>query len=500
MSDAAVARPAPTRPASYSRERYARTAIGLVFLGLFVANIVAIVWIWVANHNLDFRVRARPDRSAWMARLGGLTGLLGAYLALVQVLLLARLPFLGRVDRLRPADRLAPLERLRVPRCSSSRTPSSRCYGYAIDAAQSASSTSSGSSLADDFLSGMVTATIGLALFVARLRDARSRSSRRRLTTSSGTRCTSPPTRRSRFAWFHQIPTGGDLALAFHARRDLLARPLLRHARACSSSASLTPALEPSSVYRLRVAEVIAEGPTVTSIRITGRGLDGCTRGRGSSSSGGSSRAGSGGRRTRSRSRPRPTAARSGSASRPPATTPRGCGRSRSARASSPRARTATFTEAVAAAAQGRCSIAGGIGITPVRALAETMDGDLVVIYRVLVGWRHRLPRRARPSSRRGAASSCTTSSAITAADEGRDLLSTAHLRELVPDLAERDVYLCGPPAMVAAIENVRDAGVPRRRAPRRAVRALGAPQLMRLNHAFDVDDQPRELIKVQPG
>ena len=45
----------------------------------------------------------------------------------------------------------------------------------------------------------------------------------------------------------------------------------------------------------------------------------------------------------------------------------------------------------------------------------------------------------------------------------GRDLLSTSHLRELVPDIAERDVFLCGPPAMVAAIEgNVRRAGVPR--------------------------------------
>ena len=47
---------------------------------------------------------------------------------------------------------------------------------------------------------------------------------------------------------------------------------------------------------------------------------------------------------------------------------------------------------------------------------------------------------------------------------QGRDLLSTAHLRELVPDVSERDVFLCGPPAMVAAIEgNVRRAGVPRR-------------------------------------
>ena len=71
-------------------------------LGLFLGNLVAIVWIWVANHNLDFSFA--PELLGRAAgRLGGLTGLLGAYLALVQVLLLARLPLLGRVvgfDRL----------------------------------------------------------------------------------------------------------------------------------------------------------------------------------------------------------------------------------------------------------------------------------------------------------------------------------------------------------------------------------------------------------------
>jgi ferredoxin-NADP reductase len=51
------------------------------------------------------------------------------------------------------------------------------------------------------------------------------------------------------------------------------------------------------------------------------------------------------------------------------------------------------------------------------------------------------------------------------ATDEGRHLLAPEHLLELVPDLAERDVYVCGPPAMTQAItRNVRAASVPRRR------------------------------------
>ena len=46
----------------------------------------------------------------------------------------------------------------------------------------------------------------------------------------------------------------------------------------------------------------------------------------------------------------------------------------------------------------------------------------------------------------------------------GEGLLSPGHLRALVPDIAERDVYLCGPPAMIDAIhDNLRRAGVGRR-------------------------------------
>ena len=48
--------------------------------------------------------------------------------------------------------------------------------------------------------------------------------------------------------------------------------------------------------------------------------------------------------------------------------------------------------------------------------------------------------------------------------DEGSGLLSPAHLRELVPDIAEREVYVCGPPAMAdAARKSVRKAHVPSR-------------------------------------
>ena len=43
-------------------------------------------------------------------------------------------------------------------------------------------------------------------------------------------------------------------------------------------------------------------------------------------------------------------------------------------------------------------------------------------------------------------------------------LLNAAHLQALVPDLAEREVFLCGPPGLVGALRaTLREADVPRR-------------------------------------
>jgi ferredoxin-NADP reductase len=106
--------------------------------------------------------------------------------------------------------------------------------------------------------------------------------------------------------------------------------------------------------------------------------------------------------------------------------------------------------------------IAGGIGITPIRALLETMHGDLVVLYRALtdddVIFREELDALATSS---GAVVHYVIGDHL---GEGRELLAPKHLLELVPDITERDVFLCGPPAMAAFIlENVRMARVPRR-------------------------------------
>jgi predicted ferric reductase len=106
--------------------------------------------------------------------------------------------------------------------------------------------------------------------------------------------------------------------------------------------------------------------------------------------------------------------------------------------------------------------IAGGIGITPIRALLETMPGDVVVLYRVIsedeVIFRDELDEVA---SARGATVHYVVGDHR---GNGADLLSPSHLKELVDDIEDRDVFVCGPPAMTTAIErNVRGAHVPRR-------------------------------------
>lgn len=107
--------------------------------------------------------------------------------------------------------------------------------------------------------------------------------------------------------------------------------------------------------------------------------------------------------------------------------------------------------------------IAGGVGITPIRALLEDMPGgpgDIDVIYRALserdVILRSELEQLA---ERRG-----TRVHYVLGDHRAGELLTAEHLRRLVPDIAARDVYVCGPPAMAEATrESLLAAAVPRR-------------------------------------
>jgi predicted ferric reductase len=111
----------------------------------------------------------------------------------------------------------------------------------------------------------------------------------------------------------------------------------------------------------------------------------------------------------------------------------------------------------------GALLIAGGSGIAPIRALLEDLPSDTVLLFRAsseadltfrdeldeLVDWRgvrvwYVLGSRHDPGPRR--------------------VLSPKGLRELVPDVRRRDVYLCGPEGLIGtSLETLRRLRVPRR-------------------------------------
>ncbi|MER6676963.1 ferredoxin reductase family protein [Streptomyces sp. NPDC000983] len=102
--------------------------------------------------------------------------------------------------------------------------------------------------------------------------------------------------------------------------------------------------------------------------------------------------------------------------------------------------------------------IAGGVGVTPIRALLEELHGHAVVVYRVATDKDAVLYDELRELARaRGAELHLVTGPV------SPDLLAPAELSRMVPDIAGRDVFLCGPPPMMdAVLGSLRELGVPR--------------------------------------
>ena len=111
--------------------------------------------------------------------------------------------------------------------------------------------------------------------------------------------------------------------------------------------------------------------------------------------------------------------------------------------------------------------IAGGIGITPLRAIVEQLaadPGDVTLVYRAAyardVAFKDELATLAQQS---GLQLHALIGPEI--GDDRTDKLGVPALRDLVPDIAQRDVFVCGPPAMVDALRRrLALLGVPRRR------------------------------------
>jgi len=102
--------------------------------------------------------------------------------------------------------------------------------------------------------------------------------------------------------------------------------------------------------------------------------------------------------------------------------------------------------------------IAGGVGVTPIRALLEELHGHAVVLYRVSSEADAVLHGELRELAlAKGAELHLITGPPVP------DRLAPAELTRLVPDLTDRDVYVCGPPGMTTAVlRGLRELGVPR--------------------------------------
>ena len=103
--------------------------------------------------------------------------------------------------------------------------------------------------------------------------------------------------------------------------------------------------------------------------------------------------------------------------------------------------------------------IAGGVGVTPIRAILEDIEGHAVVIYRV-AGQRDAVlyDELRELAVAKGAELHLVTGPPVP------DRLAPRELARLVPDIGDRDVFLCGPPPMMnAVLRSLGDLGVPKR-------------------------------------
>ena len=421
------------------RPRY-RMVMGTALSAVAAGNAAVIVWLWLYGGGVS-GVHGVGDL---LTSLGRITGLLSAYSALIQVLLLARLPWL---ERLAGFDRLTVWHRLNGKICLLLVLAHTVLITIGYAANDRISIPAEVSALLRTY-PGMIAATVGTALMVGVVVTSLV-IVRRRLHYEAWYAVHLLAYAAIALAWVHQIPTGNDLtanvaASSYWNALYIVTIVLLLLFRIAA------PAFQ-AFRHQLRVAEVTVEGPGVVTLRISGRRLDRLnahagqfflwrflTPGRWWASHPFSLSAVPDGRSLRI------TVKQVGDFTGQIA-------------AIAPGTRVVAegpfgvFTGAVRRRERSAL-IAGGIGITPLRALLEELPGDVALIYRVIredeVIFREELEALAQ---RRGAALHYAIGDHNS--PEGSQLLSPEHLRRLLPDIAERDIYVCGPPAMMRAVE-----------------------------------------------
>src|SRR5882672_833883 len=264
MTEAGYALESP-RLSALVRPRDRRRLATSALIWAFVAgNAAVMVWLWVHGGNLSDDL----STGALLTSLARITGLLGAYSALLQVLLLARLP---AVERLFGFDRLTVWHRWNGHACLDLILAHVvlSVWGYALMDKISLPSEVR-TMLGGGVYPGMITATVGTALLIAVVVTSVV-IVRRRLRYEAWYAVHLLAYAGIALAWFHQIPTGNELVLDrvaadyWRALYVITLALLLVYRVAMPVANALR--------FRMRVSEVIPEGPGVVSLRIGGHAL-----------------------------------------------------------------------------------------------------------------------------------------------------------------------------------------------------------------------------------
>lgn len=445
------ARTAPPLPVAPRRRLLVPPSVALA---LIVAGGVAVLGLWFQDTTFVFGL------GGWLTNAGRITGLAAGYATLVVLALMARVPAL---DRGVGADRLARwhaaggryLVGLAVAHTLLI------VWGYAVTAhAPVVAETGTLLTTYPDVL--MATAALGLFVLVG---VTSARAARRRLRYETWHLLHLYTYLAVALAFAHQFATGADFTDArvrvLWAGLYVVVGALLVWFRVVAPLAVLVR-------HRLRVVEVVPHGPDVVSVVLHGRDLHRLDARAGQFF------------RWRFLTRELWSGANPYSLSSAPRDdrlriTVKGAG-AHSAALRRLRPGTRVLAEGPYGAFTGepeRRSAVGrrtgkvllvgvGIGITPLRALLETIPaapGGITVLYRARTAQdlvlRDELEHLAHARAAR-------VHYLLGPRQRSRHL-GAATVRRLVPDLAEHEIYLCGPDGLIASVvRDLRRAGVPR--------------------------------------
>jgi predicted ferric reductase len=428
-------------------------------LAVIVVGILPVLGVWWQD-TLPGSLHVPGD---YLVAAGRLSGLLGAYLLLVLVALMARIPWLdNRVGSDVTARYHRALGEYTVILLSAHAIL--LVVGYGLQSGTNpVSETVTVELTYPDVL--MATAALGLLIMVG---VVSARAMRRKLAYETWYFVHLYVYLAMGLAFAHEFAVGADFSGSLRNRALWSAVHIAVFAMLVVFRCVVP--VSRSVRHSLRVAQVVAEGPGVISIYLTGRGLDrlGCEAGQFM--------------RWRFLARglwweSHPYSLSAAPSDRTLRITVKDLGDG-SGRLGRLRPGTRVWFEGPYGAFTARRSrtrpgrrhrsllIAGGAGITPIRALYETLPGagaDVILLYRAsrpedLVFWRE----LETIAHHRGFGLYPVVGSRE---EHGRDPLSARALLRLVPDTARREVYLCGPPGLVeSTIGQLREAGAPRSR------------------------------------